>query len=192
MAATLECTHFNVYFIILLGGQKFAINFDCKQNVYLYNQNHAEIPANRFEQIVNMYWRDAAFCINIVVESIKSNTLDITPKVCVFLYEHKECLNDNTTLYKTMKISKQDLQNFLAQRNRGEILDKGRERSAQISESERKDLIKHAHAYISTKLEKVEEFHIVLLAKTLVALVPCLVDSTEGEHSGYVCFVSVD
>lgn len=72
--------------IISLGGQKFAINFDCKQNVYLYNQNHAEITENRFEQIVKMYWRDASFCINIAVESVKSNTVDITPKVCVSLY----------------------------------------------------------------------------------------------------------
>lgn len=88
-----------------------------------------------------------------------------------------------------MKCSKQDLKNFLVQRNCGEILEKGRERSAQISESDRKDLIKHAYAFVSTKLEKVEKFHIVLLAKTLVSLVPCLVDSTVGEHSGYVSSV---
>lgn len=74
-----------------LGGRKFAINFDCKQNVYLYNQNFAEIPANRFHQIISMYWRDAFFCVNLVADSIKSDTADITLKVwmvCFISYEN--------------------------------------------------------------------------------------------------------
>lgn len=82
----------NLIFIVLLGGQKFAINYDCKQKVYLYNQNYAEIPVNRFEQIVKMYWRDAFFCVNIAVEPIKSNTADVTPKVwivCFSLYQYE-------------------------------------------------------------------------------------------------------
>lgn len=60
-----------------------------------------------------------------------------------------------------------------------------------MSETDRKSLIKHAYAYVSSKFEQVEKFHIGLLAQTLVALVPCLKDSTVGEHSGYVCFLYI-
>lgn len=82
----------------------------------------------------------------------------------------------------------QDLEIFLIQRGCGEILEKGQGKGAQIPESDRKSLIKHAFAYISSKIEQVEKFHLVLLAKTLVSLVPCLKDATLGEFSGFVCY----
>lgn len=84
---------------------------------------------------------------------------------------------------------KQDLQTFLIQRHCGEILERGKNKDAQISEEDRKLLIKNAFAYISAKFHQVQKFHIVLLAKTLVSLVPCLTDSSEGEYSGFVCFL---
>lgn len=76
---------------------------------------------------------------------------------------------------------KQDLQAFLIQRNCGEILKDGPK-----TDADRKTLIKHAHVYLSTKFDKVEKDHILLLARTLVVLVPSLYDTSEGEYAGFV------
>lgn len=76
---------------------------------------------------------------------------------------------------------------FLIQRECGGILKNGRDKSVALSEADRKTLIKHAHAYLSLKVANVEKHHIVLVARTLVFVVPALGDSTEGEYPGYVC-----
>lgn len=85
----------------------------------------------------------------------------------------------------------QDLQMFLIQRNCGEILDKGKDKNAPISEEDRKVLINQSHAYLSLKCNNVEKRHMIQLAKTLVYLVPSLTDLTEGEHAGFVCFLLI-
>lgn len=69
------------YFFSSLGGIRFGINFSQKHNIYLYNQNLASIAANRFSQIVQTYWRDASFCINLEAEPVNKDSTDITPAV---------------------------------------------------------------------------------------------------------------
>lgn len=59
----------------------------------MYNQNQAEIPENRFEQIVNMYWRDASFCVNLVIEADSAQSLNISPKVSFIIYTDSEKQN---------------------------------------------------------------------------------------------------
>lgn len=68
-------------FFISLGGIRFAINLSQKHNMHLYNQNLATIPSNRFSQIVQTYWREASFCINLEAEPINKDSNDITPAV---------------------------------------------------------------------------------------------------------------
>lgn len=64
-----------------LGAQKFSINFDLEHNVRMFNEKNAEIEKTRFEQIVEVYWRDASFCINLFATYPKSDSPVITPKV---------------------------------------------------------------------------------------------------------------
>lgn len=71
------------------------------------------------------------------------------------------------------------------ERNCGTILQKGKNKDVPLPEKDRKTLIKHAHAYLSLKCENVRKQHIVQVAKTLVTLVPSLIDTTEGEFEGF-------
>lgn len=58
----------------------------------------------------------------------------------------------NFTLHQLHSSTKQDLLMFLIQRGYGDILDKGRDKNVPLPESDRKNLIKRAHAYLSTKI----------------------------------------
>lgn len=49
--------------------------------MHLFNQNLATIPSNRFAQIVQTYWRDASFCINLEAEAVVTNSNNIIPAV---------------------------------------------------------------------------------------------------------------
>lgn len=71
------------------------------------------------------------------------------------------------------------------ERNCGTILQKGKNKDVPLPEKDRKTLINHAHAYLSLKCENVRKQHIVQVAKTLVTLVPSLIDTTEGEFEGF-------
>lgn len=77
---------------------------------------------------------------------------------------------------------------FLMQRHCGDILDKGRDAETVFTESDRKTLITHIHAYLALKCTSIEKRHIALVAKLLVMVVPKLKDDSTGEHAGYVFF----
>lgn len=70
---------------------------------------------------------------------------------------------------------------FLIQRNCGELVKEGLK-----TDEDRRTLLKHAFVYLQTKFDEVEKDHIVLLARTLVVLVPSLTDASEGEYAGFV------
>lgn len=80
----------------------------------------------------------------------------------------------------------QNIREFFIQRNIGGIIDKGKDKNVPLSESDRKMVINHAHAYLSMKCQEVKKEHIIQVAKSLVYMMPCLSDSTEGDHAGYV------
>lgn len=78
------------------------------------------------------------------------------------------------------------MESFLKQRNAGMIIEMGQKDGGQISEADRRVLITHAHAYLATKCEQIEKHHTAMVAKLLVFLVPCLKDTSNGPHPGYV------
>lgn len=80
---------------------------------------------------------------------------------------------------------------FLLQRHCGKILERGRDMVSVLTEDDRKTLIVHAQAYLTQKCTRVEKRHVVLVAKTLVFVVPKLKDNSIGEHAGFVSFPSI-
>lgn len=77
---------------------------------------------------------------------------------------------------------------FFIQRNLGELIEKGKQKDVVLSEADRKVVITQVHAYTSLKFVRVEKHHIVQAAKTIVALMPSLMDKTDGEYGGFVSF----
>lgn len=78
---------------------------------------------------------------------------------------------------------------FFIQRNCGPILQRGKDKGVALKEQDRKALINHAHAYLSLKCKNIRKEDLILVSKTLVFIVPSLVDTTEGEHAGFVCIL---
>lgn len=78
---------------------------------------------------------------------------------------------------------------FLMQRNCGKILKEGKVGTNVLIEADRKNLITHTHAYLAQKCSSIERKDLILAAKTLVSIVPCLKDTTEGEHAGFVSVI---